>query len=281
MANYYNLITGLPDILMDDSKSPYTLTEFKELCEESLSKSDKVFLYYFFLKFDCLNVVALLKDKNARIRQCGNLSEDQCRQLIEEADEMNRQVPFGAPRFLMDFILHYADHQDDELFFAEDAVLLEYYRFAMNCKDKYVREWFELNFNIINILTAYIARNYGWDIENYVLDDNEVSDTILKNAQTRDFNLQPVIDYVEDIIKIAEIEDPVLKEKNIDAFKWLWLDDKTFFQQFSMFAVFAYLCKLEMNERWEKLDVETGKATFTQIVDNLRSEAKVPEEFLK
>ena len=281
MANYYNLITGLPDILMDDCKSPYTINQFKELCEESLNKSDKNILYYFFLKFDCLNIVALLNDENASITQCGNLSEEQCRQLIAEADEMTTKMPFGAPRFLMDFVLSYPERKDDVHFFAEDAILLEYYRYAMECKNKDVRDWFELNFNIINILTAYLARNYGWNVENYVLNDNEVSDTILKNAQTRDFNLTPVIDYVEDILKIAEIEDPVLKEKNIDAFKWLWLDDKTFFQQFSLFAVFAYLCKIEMNERWDKLDIETGKATFTKIVDNLRSEARVPEEFLK
>ena len=280
MANYYNLITGLPDILMDDGKSPYTIAQFKELCEESLNKSDKTILYYFFLKFDCLNIVALLKDSNAKLTQIGNLSEAECRQLIDESDEMNTRVPFGAPRFLMDFILDYPEHKADERFFAEDAILLQYYHYAMNCKNADVRTWFELNFNIINILTATIARNYGWRVEDYVLDDNEVSDTILKNAQTKDFNLSPIIDYVDEIIKIAEIEDPVMKEKNIDAFKWLWLDDKTFFQHFSLFAVFAYLCKIEMNERWEKLDVETGKATFTQIVDNLRSEARVPEEFL-
>jgi hypothetical protein len=34
-----------------------------------------------------------------------------------------------------------------------------------------------------------------------------------------------------------------------------------------------------MQERWAKLDVEQGKETFQRIIDDLRSEAQVPEEF--
>ena len=52
------------------------------------------------------------------------------------------------------------------------------------------------------------------------------------------------------------------------------------FEPFDMAAVFAYLCKLEMQQRWAKLDVEQGKETFQKIIDDLRSEARVPEEFV-
>jgi hypothetical protein len=50
---------------------------------------------------------------------------------------------------------------------------------------------------------------------------------------------------------------------------------------FSIEAVFAYFCKLEMLNRWELLDPETGKETFREIIESLRSEAKVPEEFIR
>lgn len=281
MANYYSLITGLPDLMLDESKPSYSVSDFKEICNEQLSETDKRIAYYFFLRYDCLNIVKLLKNPDATIDANGNLTLEQCKELIAEADEMNATVPCDAPRFLMDFILEYPKKVELGNYFAEDAVLLEYYRYAMKCTEPEVASWFELNFNIINILTAYIARNYGWKIEAYVLNDNEVSDTILKNQQAKDFNLSPIIDYVDDIIKIAECEDPVMKEKQIDAFKWVWLDETIFFEPFSIVAVFAYLCKLDMSERWQKLDVEKGRETFTQIVDNLRNEARVPDEFKK
>lgn len=281
MANYYSLITGLPDLFLEDGKPSYSVSEFRGICKELLSEADKRIVDYFFLKYDCLNVVKLLKDPNAQIDEKGNLTLDECRVLIEQSDEMNAQVPCGAPRFLMDFILGYSAKKESATYFAEDAVLLEYYRYAMQCEQPEVASWFELNFNITNILTAYIARNYGWKVEEYVLDNNEVSETILKNTQAKDFNLSPILDYVEEVVKIAECEDPVMKEKRIDAFKWVWLDEHTFFEPFSIVSVFAYLCKLDMSERWEKLDAETGRETFTQIVDNLRSEARVPDEFKK
>ena len=80
-------------------------------------------------------------------------------------------------------------------------------------------------------------------------------------------------------MKIVATEDPVAKEKAIDAFKWMWLDDATFFDPFSIEAVFAYLVKLDMLERWAILDVEEGKKTFRSIIENLRKSAQVPEEF--
>jgi hypothetical protein len=104
---------------------------------------------------------------------------------------------------------------------------------------------------------------------------------MIRENKTKDFDLTHEFDYVKSLVKIVDEEDPVKKEKMIDAFKWLWLDEKTFFNPFSLEAVYAYLCKLEMQYRWAKLDPETGKETFKQIIDNLRGEARVPEEFLK
>ena len=36
-----------------------------------------------------------------------------------------------------------------------------------------------------------------------------------------------------------------------------------------------------MQYRWASLNVEDGKETFRQIIENLRGDAKVPEEFVK
>ncbi|MDE5787144.1 MAG: DUF2764 domain-containing protein, partial [Bacteroidaceae bacterium] len=50
---------------------------------------------------------------------------------------------------------------------------------------------------------------------------------------------------------------------------------------FSIEAIFAYLCRLEIQERWARLDVEQGKETFQKIINDLRGEAQVPEEFIR
>ena len=102
---------------------------------------------------------------------------------------------------------------------------------------------------------------------------------MIRENKTKDFDLSHEYDYVKQLMSIADENDPVRKEKMIDAFKWQWLDENTFFEPFSIESVFAYFCKLEMQYRWAKLDVETGKETFKQIIENLRGEARVPDEF--
>ena len=236
-------------------------------------------MFYFYLRYDCLNLVKLLKDSSAEISPLGNYSHEQYEDMMTSAREMNFNV-HRYPSFLSVFAREFAYNKDKEGYFPEDALLLEYYKYALKCPNRVLREWFEMNLNVTNILTALIAKKYGWNVADYIQGENEVCEMI-RNSNARDFGLGLELDYVADLMKIVECEDPVEKEKRIDAFKWLWLEEKTFMDVFSVEAVFAYMCKLEMLERWEKLDVETGRETFRQIIENLRGEARVPDEFKK
>ena len=128
------------------------------------------------------------------------------------------------------------------------------------------------------MLTALLARKYGWKVDEFVLGNDEIAE-MLRISKAKDFDLGKEYAFIDDLMKIVDEQDPVQKEKKIDAFKWQWLDDKTFDDFFSLNALFAYVCKTDMLERWELLDVEQGKATFTQIIEELRGSAKVPEEF--
>lgn len=279
MSNYYCLMTGVPSISLDQPSS-MSYAQFREECEENLTAADKKLLSYSYLRQDCLNLVKLLQNPEAQLSLLGNYSETQLRELIAEAQNSEFKVE-GFPEFLADFIRHsYAANAGKADYFADDAVMLAYYEYAMSCKNEMIAEWFKLNFTLSNILTALIARQNGWNVADYVRGENEVNDMI-KSNKSKDFDLSREYDFVAEIMKIVDTADPVEKEKKIDAFKWLWLDEKTFFEPFNIEAVFAYLCKLEMQLRWEMLDPEKGKETFTEIIENLRSEAKVPAEFVR
>lgn len=279
MSNYYCLMTGVPSISLDQPSS-MSYAQFREECEENLTAADKKLLSYSYLRQDCLNLVKLLQNPEAQLSLLGNYSETQLRELIAEAQNSEFKVE-GFPEFLADFIRHsYAANAGKADYFADDAVMLAYFEYAMSCKNEMIAEWFKLNFTLSNILTALIARQNGWNVADYVRGENEVNDMI-KSNKSKDFDLSREYDFVAEIMKIVDTDDPVEKEKKIDAFKWLWLDEKTFFEPFNIEAVFAYLCKLEMQLRWEMLDPEKGKETFTEIIENLRSEAKVPAEFVR
>lgn len=278
MANYYCMIAGLPDIDLQDAKPGLSLEDMREQCEEVLTLKDKKLLFYFFLHFDCVNLVKLLKNPEASIDQWGNFSLEQLRDLITSATELNFNV-HRYPAFMSIFAREYAFNKDKAGYFPEDEMMFQFLDYAIKtCPNRMMRRWFKLNLDITNILTAMLARSQGWSVGDFIKGEGEVQEMIREN-KTKDFNLSHELDYIPQLMKIVDEEDPVRKEKMIDAFKWVWLDERTFFEPFSMEAVFAYLCKLQMQERWAKLDIEQGKETFRKIIDDLRGEAKVPEEF--
>jgi len=274
-------MAGLPDIDLSDTQPGYSIPELREQCDEALSAHDKKLLAdYFYLRLDCSNLVKLLKNPEAEIDLWGNYTMEQYKDLMTSARELNFNV-HRYPSFMSIFAREYPYNKDSEGYFAEDEMLFAFLSFAIKtCPNKFIRNWYKLNLDITNILTAMLARKQGWNVGEFVKGEGEVQDMIREN-KTKDFDLTLEFDYVKDLMRIVEEKDPVQKEKMIDAFKWVWLDDKTFFEPFSLEALFAYLCKLEMQYRWAKLDVETGKETFKQIIENLRGEAKVPEEFIQ
>ena len=280
MGNYYCLMAGLPDITLENTKHDVSIADLREELEAALSDSDKKVLYYFFLKNECTNLVKLLKNPNAEIDDHGNLTMEQYVDLMTSAREMNFNV-HRYPAFMSEFAREFAYNKDKEGYFPEDDMLYKFYSYAIKtCPNKMVRQWYKLNLDITNILTAFLARKNGWNVADFIQGEDEVTEMILTN-NTKDFNLVNEKDYVVDLMKIVDCEDPVEKEKKIDAFKWLWLEEQTFFNIFSIEAVFAYLCKLDMLARWDKLDVEKGQETFRLIIENLRGEARVPEEFVR
>ncbi|MBQ0048606.1 MAG: DUF2764 family protein [Prevotellaceae bacterium] len=273
-------MAGLPDITLEDTKSGVSISDLREDLDGTLSDYDKKVMYYFFLKNDCMNLVKLLKNPEAEIDNNGNLTMEQYVDLMTSAREMNFNV-HRYPSFMSEFARNYNYNKDKEGYFPEDDMLYQFYKYAIEtCPNKMIREWYKLNLNIANILTAFLARKNGWNVADFIQGDNEVTEMILTN-NTKDFDLTHEYDYVVDLMKIVDCDDPVEKEKKIDAFKWLWLEEQTFFNIFSIEAVFAYMCKLDMLFRWDKLDVQKGQETFRQIVDNLRGEARVPEEFIR
>lgn len=253
MDNYYSLLTGLPDITLD-GRTNYTLAQLREDIDENVEGADRDILDYFFLKEEADSLVETLKAGET-------LDEDEVEAL---------------PGFMQKFVEVYTQKSSVNGFIPEDQMSLCYYEWAMACKDKFVSDWYTLNFNMTNVLTALLARRNGWKVGEYVLGDGEIAD-MLRLSKAKDFDLSKEYDYISELMNIVDEQDPVQKEKKIDAFKWMWLDERTFDDFFSLHALFAYLLKLQMLERWEKLDVEQGKEKFTEIIEGLRSSAQVPQ----
>ena len=280
MANYYCYMAGLPTVKLTDAQPHHTILQLKEDLADVLESQDARLMERYFLRFDCENLVTLLANPEADIDERGSYDRDALNTLIEEARAMEGTVK-GFPTFMADFVREYTSHAGQPNWFARDAALLAYYDYARECPNQMMAEWYDLNFNILNILTALIARRQGWPLDEYVQGDGPVVEALLKQSNQPDFGLGSELDYVKELMQTAETTDPVEKERLIDALRWNWLEEKTFFEPFDITALFAYVVRSEILERWALLDPEQGRARFTEIIEELRGEAKVPEEFIR
>jgi hypothetical protein len=101
----------------------------------------------------------------------------------------------------------------------------------------------------------------------------------LRSSNARDFGLSSEVDYLEQVVKISEIADLVEREKKIDQLRWKWMEDKTFFEYFSLERLYVFLLQTDIIERWLTLDKEKGNQMFRSIIAALKDEVKVPVEY--
>lgn len=279
MSAYYYLVAGLPDISLEDGKLSYTISDFRAESYGDLSAKDQALIDLFYLKYDHADLLSLLKDKDAVIQGKGNFSSEDLLQLIASVKE-GEKPDAKFPSYLYDFIAQYLALPADELYKAENLLASAYYAYAMKSKNPFIASWFEFNLNINNILAAFAARKYKMNVAEVIVGDTDVCE-MLRTSNARDFGLSETLDYFEPLQRLVETDDLVEREKKVDQLKWKWLEDASFFHYFTIERLFVFLLQLEMIERWVLLDKEKGSELFRQMIQNLKDEVQIPEEFRK
>jgi hypothetical protein len=282
MSQYYYLVTGLPELSLDDNKLNYTVGDFKTEFYPQLSKEDQQLVDLYYLKFDNANLLKLLKDREAVIDPRGNFTADQFVAVFKQFDEEGIITsPGSLPPYIIKFIQSYLAQQEAGVtsdVLVEDWLAGLYYEYAMQCKNDFVSSWFEFNLNTNNVLVALAARKYKMSIAPLIVGDTEICQA-LKTSNARDFGLTTELDYFDQLLKISETDDLVDREKRLDQLRWKWMEDKTFFDYFSIERLYVFLLQLEIIERWISLDKEKGNQMFREIIDSLKGEVRVPSEF--
>ena len=279
MSTYYCLVAGLPDISLDDGKLSYSVSDFKAELYPDLSAQDRKLIDLFYLKFDNTAILKLLKNKDAVIEDKGNFSAEELLQLIEavrEGDTPDKKYP----SYLVNFVSQYLQLSQDELYRADDLLAALYYSYGMSSNNAFIASWFEFNLNLNNILAALAARKYKLKVSSVIVGATSICEQ-LRTSNARDFGLIDILEYFEALQRIADIEELVEREKKVDMLKWKWLEDESFFHYFTIERIFVFLMQLEMIERWISLDKEKGNELFRKMIQDLKNEVQIPEEFRK
>ncbi len=283
MSQYYYLVTGLPELTLEDNKLNHTVADFKTEFYPLLSGSDKRLVDLFYLQYDNRNLLTLLKDNAAAIDLRGMFKAEQFLDVIRQYKEDDGVISatHGLPKYMVAFIVDYfrqkeGDATVDEIAL-EDKLSALYYSHAMKCRNAFVSSWFEFNLNVKNILSAINARKFKIEIPQVIVGDTPVCEA-LKTSNARDFGLAGELDYLDEVLKIGETHNLIEREKKVDQLKWKWMEDKTFFEYFSIERLYVFLLQVELVERWLSLDKDKGNRMFRDIIASFKNDVKVPGE---
>jgi len=273
--NYYHyFVAGLPDIFLDDTEIQFQMLEFKDELFEHLKPEDYKLVQLLFLPYDNQNLLRFLDEDFESFNKLGNFSVQDFE--IEFSDEKEGILPEYMYRFIEIF-------KDEELSKSvnkswENLITELYYNHVLKTKNKFLKQWFQFNQDLNNILAGLNCRQFDINPENQLIGKNEVVEAIL-SSNAKDFGLSVDIPYAADIITQAEKENLFAREKGLDQLKWKKADEITLFDYFTIEVVLAYTVKLDIAYRWLELDEETGRQMFKKIVDDLKSSFEFPKEF--
>ncbi len=269
--NYYYLVAGLPDILLDERKVSFTIIELKQELKYHLHPKDYQLVEYLFLQFDNINFLNTLLKKEAEFNPLGNYSESFFSEEIKDPEKL--------PDYMKKFLEAYRN--ETPLFpdlSLENQLTWLYFDYMLEQKNEFIRHWFTALRNVSNIFAIYNSRKFGLNIENHMIGDYDLTEAA-KKTTAKDFGLASELTHIDEIIGIFENNDILEQELSIDLMKWKFLNNLNTFNYFTIETILAFVIEFMMVDRWSKLDTSQSKKMFNKMLNELENSIQFSKDF--
>ncbi|MFO7660404.1 MAG: DUF2764 family protein, partial [Candidatus Cloacimonadaceae bacterium] len=186
---------------------------------------------------------------------------------------------YNIPQYLIDYVHSYllANEPKPEHEIYRDLFNL-FYDTVHNHEDKFIRDWFSFDSDLRNIVIALNCRKHDISYKDQLIGTNDLTERILKSSAA-DFGLGKDYPYFDILARLNEQSDIIEKEKGLDALRWKWIDNETFFEYFTLPRLMGHLIKLHIIFRWIHLSQAVGEKRFHKILHELESSFEFPKEF--
>lgn len=148
------------------------------------------------------------------------------------------------------------------------------YEQGMKCRNRFVRDWYEFNLNLNNVLAAAVCQKHGYDTSKVIVGENEVAELLRRGNLTKNSNLSALLPDLKEMIAVSELQDLLDRERHIDALRWQWIENRTLFEYFEIDNVLAYYLQANILHRWDDLTREQGEQIFRQLLADLKKDVK-------
>ncbi|MBN2166959.1 MAG: DUF2764 family protein [Marinilabiliaceae bacterium] len=276
--NYYCLVAGLPDWVIDDKKLPVSAIVFRNYLSEELHPADYKLVQLLFLPFDHKNIISLIYNKNDEFDERGLYTKEEISYLLDKKElEMGLSINF--PRYIVDVVsdILLCDKEINE-YEAGHIFVDSYYSYVLQVGNSFIQTFASYEITVRNIFAALNGRKFDVNFENDLIGHDVVTEA-LKKSRSRDFGLATDVDNLDLYFQIFEMSNILDREMKLDTLKWAFIDEITFFDYFNINKILGSVVKLLIAERWFNLDAEKGKQLFEQLLKDLETSYEFPEEF--
>lgn len=260
--NYYDLVTGLPDIVLERPRLAFSSAVFMDDIAQLLDPQDAELLRIVRLPADNTNVIMLLESRSQEPHPGGNYTLEELRQEIKK--------PETLPEYLQTFLQAYREGR--QLYpglIPEDQLNRLFYEQVIGHPNEFIAAWFTFELNLRNVLVGLNLKKKMPHLHerHAVLCCNDVAEQILKSSSP-DFGLAEALPWVD---RVVELQQHAVQEREValDRLRWEVLDELTVFSYFRVETILAFCIKLMIVERWMKLDSAAGREKLEQMVQRI------------
>lgn len=133
----------------------------------------------------------------------------------------------------------------------------EFYRKALQHRNRFIRDWFRFDLNLRNLTVSYINDSLG---------RQEGLDQVkLEGDETEEF---PEAAAAREVLNCGDI---LARERGLDELRWKKIDDLTILDSLDLEVILGFVAKLKIIDRWLQLDPDSGRALFRRLVEEVRS----------
>lgn len=286
MRNYYYLVAGLPELIIDQDRKDFSVNALKQEVKEQVSSSDYRLVEFLHLPYDNDNFLNKLLNRGLEFNDLGSYEKF----VFDELDENINQLP----QYMQDFYYRFTGKQRS----ADDAVdqdvqpkdifeveklpeirfLESFYDLALSQNNDFIRYWFSFTRDFNNVLTALNCRRLGVDPATQLVGNNWLTEVLVK-SQAADFGLKREVDYIDRLIQATDITDVLERERKLDLIKWDMSVEFTTWDYFNINFILGFFVRAGIVHRWLKLDAKTGEELFKKLFDDLKSSYNLSEKF--
>jgi len=286
MRNYYYLVAGLPELIMDQDRKDFSVNALKQEVKEQVSSSDYRLVEFLHLPYDNDNFLNKLLNRGLEFNDLGSYEKF----VFDELDENINQLP----QYMQDFYYRFTgkqrsaddavdqDEQPKDIFEVEKLpeirFLESFYDLALSQNNDFIRYWFSFTRDFNNVLTALNCRRLGVDPATQLVGNNWLTEVLVK-SQAADFGLKREVDYIDRLIQATDITDVLERERKLDLIKWDMSVEFTTWDYFNINFILGFFVRAGIVHRWLKLDAKTGEELFRKLFDDLKSSYNLSEKF--